>query len=37
MKNRFTDKIIRDLRVELLDEFDRNFERKAFILSYLDK
>lgn len=30
MKNRFTDKIIRDLRVELLDEFDRNFERKAF-------
>ncbi len=30
MKNRFTDKMIRDLRVELLEEFDRNFERKGF-------
>lgn len=30
MKNRFTKKLLTDLRVELLDEFDRNFERKAF-------
>lgn len=30
MKNNFSTKLIRDLRVELLDEFDRNFERKAF-------
>ncbi len=26
----FTQKILSDLRVELLDEFDRNFERKGF-------
>lgn len=30
MKNSFTKKLLTDLRVELLDEFDRNFERKAF-------
>lgn len=30
MKNQFLQKILRDLRVELLDEFDRNFERKGF-------
>ncbi|GAB1403062.1 hypothetical protein MASR1M74_02400 [Lentimicrobium sp.] len=30
MKNRFTKKLLTDLRVELMDEFDRNFERKAF-------
>lgn len=30
MKNSFTKKLLTDLRVELLDKFDRNFERKAF-------
>lgn len=30
MKNSFSQKLINDLRVELMDEFDRNFERKAF-------
>ncbi|MDY0200986.1 MAG: phage virion morphogenesis protein [Tenuifilaceae bacterium] len=28
--NQFLQKILRDLRVDLLDEFDRNFERKGF-------
>lgn len=30
MKSNLSKKIINDLRVELLEEFDRNFERKAF-------
>ena len=30
MKNDFLDKVLNDLRVELADEFDKNFERKAF-------
>ena len=28
--DRFIDRTLRDVRVELLDEFDRNFEREAF-------
>ncbi|MCK9450717.1 MAG: hypothetical protein M0Q90_03420 [Bacteroidales bacterium] len=28
--NQFLQKVLRDLRVDLLDEFDRNFERKGF-------
>lgn len=30
MKSNLSEKILNDLRVELLEEFDRNFERKAF-------
>ena len=30
MKNQFLQNFVTDLKVELLDEFDRNFERKAF-------
>ena len=30
MKNDFLDKVLNDLRVELADEFDKNFERKSF-------
>jgi phage gpG-like protein len=30
MNRNFINKLLSDLRVELLDEFDRNFERKAF-------
>ena len=28
--DRFIDRTLRDVRVELLDEFDKNFEREAF-------
>ena len=28
--DRFIDRTLRDVRVELLEEFDRNFEREAF-------
>jgi len=30
MKNDFLNKVLTDLKVELADEFDKNFERKAF-------
>ncbi len=30
MKNKLSQKILNDIKVELKDEFDRNFERKAF-------
>jgi phage gpG-like protein len=30
MKNQFLQNFVTDLKVELMDEFDRNFERKAF-------
>jgi len=30
MENKIIEKILRDIKVELTDEFDKNFERKAF-------